>query len=464
MAARGGGSVALVVTLTIFIILTVGFLITSVIFYSQFTKAQGEREQLEADFAEILPANQRRIERVELALEQAQRPAEGEDRRRQSLVEFLLEERERAMTLAAGNPQLTSYQLGRRIESQVGESSSSLLDRVSLLDGRVGALSAELASKEAEIRSREQDVEGQIDVIRTAQRAATSQIQQATDQVGAYKADVDDYRDQIDTFEATVAEELDRTRSEFQRQVVERDRTIAEQADNILLLQDIIKNLTGERESESLRPIDEFALVDGRVAAVDPINNTVTIDLGREDNLVIGITFSVYNAPQNIRPDETGEYPAGKAVVEVIRIQENAAIARIVRESRGNPIVAGDVIANPVYDPEKVYSFVVYGNFDTDRDGVATPLERDEIEALIESWGGRVGDDITGDLDFLVLGRKPALPPQPSPGAPIEVINEYARLDGIIQRYDELLERAADLSIPVLNENRLRTLVGVIPR
>ena len=106
----------------------------------------------------------------------------------------------------------------------------------------------------------------------------------------------------------------------------------------------------------------------------------------------------------------------------------------------------------------------MFGNFDVDRDGVATPFERDQLVAIIERWGGEVIDDISGDLDFLVLGRRPEDPIQPAPNAPRVVYDEYLRLKNRVDRYEQLFDAASASSIPVLNENRLRTLIGELPR
>ena len=71
--------------------------------------------------------------------------------------------------------------------------------------------------------------------------------------------------------------------------------------------------------------------------------------------------------------------------------------------------------------------------------------------------------DLQGDVDFLVLGERPVLPPRPGNDAPLELVQEYIRLDRIVQRYDRLLEQARATSLPVLNENRLYTLLGASP-
>jgi redox-sensitive bicupin YhaK (pirin superfamily) len=120
------------------------------------------------------------------------------------------------------------------------------------------------------------------------------------------------------------------------------------------------------------------------------------------------------------------------------------------------------VIANALYDPRKVYTFLVYGNFDVNGDGRATAAEADQIRALIEGWGGKVVSDLSGNVDFLVLGQRPQVPPKPGAGQPIAVVQEFIRLDQAAQRYDTLFQQASATSIPVLNENRLYTLIGKV--
>ena len=69
-------------------------------------------------------------------------------------------------------------------------------------------------------------------------------------------------------------------------------------------------------------------------------------------------------------------------------------------------------------------------------------------------------DDLAGDVDFLILGTRPIVPPPPPPGADIAVLSEWQRLDRMARRYDDLFNKARDSSIPVLNQNRLFYLIG----
>ncbi len=199
----------------------------------------------------------------------------------------------------------------------------------------------------------------------------------------------------------------------------------AELQDENFVLQDKVARLLGEGRVEIFTGIPEEALVDGKVNQINALDNEVIVSIGRDKKAVLGMSFAIYDDATDIREDpETGEYPRGKAVIEIIKVEPTYSRARIIESSEGNPIVRGDVIANAVYDPSKTYKFVVDGLFDVDGDGVASRFERDTLEALIERWGGILVDEIQGDTDFVVLGEKPILPPPPGRDAPVSVIQE----------------------------------------
>jgi hypothetical protein len=123
-------------------------------------------------------------------------------------------------------------------------------------------------------------------------------------------------------------------------------------------------------------------------------------------------------------------------------------------------VVRGVVIANAIYDPNKVYTFLVFGNFDPNGVGMATPAGTEDLKALIVSWGGKVTDELAGSVDFLVLGQRPQLPPKPGPDSPEAVVKEYFRLSALNEQYKILQDQAVATSVPILNENRLYTLIG----
>jgi len=279
-------------------------------------------------------------------------------------------------------------------------------------------------------------------------------------QVGQYTGDVNAFRAAIESFKNDINEQLAKIVRDSQDREAELNNRLAKQGEELAIARGIISKLQSERKVDIVKPTDEYALVDGEVIGIDAIDSNVYINRGRKHKIVLGMNFEIYNDAGTIKPDSRGEYNRGKATVEVLKIDDTTSTCRVVRNPRGNPIVKGDVIANPIYDPNKKYTFLVIGNFDTNRDNYETPEEAAQIKARIEAWSGRTVDTLSGDVDFLVLGARPVLPPAPSVTAGEVQVLEYIRLNRIVQEYDRIFQQAAATSIPVLNQNRLATLTG----
>jgi hypothetical protein len=129
-------------------------------------------------------------------------------------------------------------------------------------------------------------------------------------------------------------------------------------------------------------------------------------------------------------------------------------------------VVRTDVIANAVYDPNYVFKFMVHGKFDVDGDGKPSEAEAEYLRSLIVNWGGAVvqGETLPGDLDFLVLGMEPPLPPDLRPNATEFQIDDWVRKRRAYERYHELFHQASEAQIPVLNANRFFILIGYTER
>lgn len=453
MAGRTSAGVGVGVAITVLAVMCAALFVLTMVFYSQKEAAVREVNALEGANNTFIRSGEREMATVRDVVNRAGR---------ESAIKYLMDTMGQTMKTVTGRPEMKPEefeQLAAR-ELTAGES----------LFGRLGSLKAEIESLKRQVTdanaSRQQALQDsataveRLKLIEAAGDAAQAELR---DQIRDYQSRVDSYRLEIDRLANAMSDQLNRRTDEFKAREQELSRQNAKLNQDLLLAIDQIDRLRGISD-DVLMPKGEFALVDGQIIEIRPTAGEVVINLGRDDKVVLGQTFSVYRDGAALSPDlDTGEYNEGKAVIEVIDIRPDTARARIVRESRGNPIVRGDVIANPVYDPRKEYSFVVYGEFDANHDGMASRPETEEMIALIKGWGGNVQDDLTGGVDFLILGRKPVLPPQPPPGAPIEVLREYVRLQQMVARYDELFATAVATSIPVLNENRLYTLIGAMP-
>ncbi len=123
-------------------------------------------------------------------------------------------------------------------------------------------------------------------------------------------------------------------------------------------------------------------------------------------------------------------------------------------------------MANAVYDPNYVFKFLVHGKFDVDNDGKPSEAEAEFLRSQIINWGGAVVDSeqLPGDLDFLVLGVEPPVPP-PLPNNATQIqIDFWVRQRRAHEKYQELFRQAQEAQIPVLNANRFFILTGYTQR
>jgi hypothetical protein len=197
---------------------------------------------------------------------------------------------------------------------------------------------------------------------------------------------------------------------------------------------------------------------DGKVLLVDDQAKTVHINLGSDDHVYMGLTFSVYDKNRPI--PGSGK---GKAEIEVYNVDKNVSVARVVRSEPKDPIVVDDIVANLVWDSKKTNTFVVAGDFDLNGDGVKDPDALEKIRRLVENWGGKVSDSVSVNTDFVVLGTPPDVPQKPTleqtetyPNA----MEKYERAVERLAKYKLIQGQAEALSIPILNADRFLYFVG----
>lgn len=431
----------------------VAFFVTSLVFYGRASTAERKLTETQQTSNEIVKEAEKNQESIRLLIEEAKRPPA------RSLATYMQEQFGVIAEKVGGSRSDTPATLLTKVNRAAG--SGNLLAALADRDAKIAQLQKTVADAETSRLAAVEQVQQtgkRIESLNSAQQAALAGLN--TD-VGNYKGQVDGFRSDLQTRVGEMASQIDKVREEADREKVQLNNELTKLREELLVAQGKIRELQKNRASEGVRPADEFALVDGEIIGLDSMDDRmVYLNIGRKQRVVIGMSFEVYSDATAMRPDESGEAPRGKASVEVIRLDENSSVARITRNPRGNPIARGDVIANPLFDPRKTYTFLVFGNFDPQNIGRSTPEGQSEIRALIEGWGGKVTDQLAGNVDFLVLGSRPVLPPRPPADAPAEVVQQFIRVQRLAREYDRLLEQAAATSIPVLNENRLNTLLG----
>ena len=451
MAARTSTSVGVGATIVILGVAAFVLFVLTIIFFGKMGKLEKELADLQQSTSEFVRDNERQSDAV-------RRFADLAARERKSVIGYLVESHLSTMGKVTGSAEDSYEQFETKLvafENVGGSLLQSLRDR----DTEISTQQRQLADAQSALSAAEQNLLNETERVDTIRLEFNEQQAAMASEVGLLKDQVESYRRGVNDLGIDMEARLERCRNDARATESRmRDEVRVVRAEN-LRLQDIIARLQQEKSKDLVSPTDEFALVDGFVAGINPVSREASINLGSRDKIKLGMTFAVYADATSIRPDKNGNYPRPKGELEVIRINANSATCRILTELKGNPIIRGDVIANPVYDPKKVYTFLVYGNFDINSDGVYSSMERSGVEAMISEWGGKITDELTGDVDFLVLGARPVLPPSPTSSARPEIQMEYIRLRNVVDRYNELHDKAAKTSLPILNLNRLETLL-----
>ncbi len=285
-----------------------------------------------------------------------------------------------------------------------------------------------------------------------AQEELSGQVQGNTQEAATFLAKINELDQKFQGEMADIRAEMQQTIDQQQQQLLEKDRRIAE-------LQRIIDDIPSGRAD-----VDPITLPDGRIVSITTDGNQVYIDRGRQDRLMLGMTFEVYDSGDLVKLDEFDE-ARGKATVEVIDLDERNAVARVVRLKRGSNLKEGDQLINVAFDPNATLKFYVYGDFDIENTGEPSRADRRRIENMIQRWGGELADDLGPDVDYLVLGSEP---PTPDPLPPGETnpqkIQAFVQATKEYETYQNLKGEARLMTVPMLNQNRFLSLIGFYER
>jgi len=254
----------------------------------------------------------------------------------------------------------------------------------------------------------------------------------------------------------TLRDQLQQTRDDLQ---VLNDQLLKTQ-EELQLAQDDLKS---EKEKLSrIEPGPEREVLaydpDGQIILIDDQAQVVHLNIGIDDHVYQGLTFTVYDRGTSVPEDGKG-----KAEIEVFDVAKTYSAARITKSELRKPILQGDIVANLIWDSDRTNEFVIAGDFDLDNDGMIDSNGEEKIKALIEKWGGKVADSISIDTDFLVLGKQPQVLQKPTldeldidPRA-MEVYNASLRR---LNRFNELRNQAQTLWIPVFTYDRFLYFIG----
>lgn len=350
--------------------------------------------------------------------------------------------------------------------------SDNLLGAVNVLADKVKAQAGTIADRDTKLEE--------------ADRRALEAIRLKDSEVAARDKQLADIRAEY----ATATKQLEEARSRNEGVVGDIRKTYETDTQTQREAADKLQLAVSDRDTQIKQLKDQLAKTQARfdrirVGVTDPMVRTndgvisgfggkdiVYIDLGQGKHMVPGMTFEVYDKNRGIpKIDDplAQELPLGKASIEVIRVLEGSSECRITRQQPGMQIIEGDPILNIVYDPNTQYGIVVWGKFDLDRNGVATAEEANVVRRMVSQWGGKLLEpkDASGkirlsvDTDFVVMGAEPVVRELTED----EINDPIATRKQQIEKadaaaYEEVLQQAKDLHIPILNQNRFLAFTG----
>jgi hypothetical protein len=351
---------------------------------------------------------------------------------------------------------------------KAGANASSLTDAVQMLISEVNASKAAEQAAKADSDASKKKLDDTLKT--TGDQIATMQKENAQ-----VRAEKDQLLEQIQKATNDQRQSFSDTTADFQKQLTARDTQISDlSSQNSALskqvtdLKTLIQSL---QEQLGMNRVDPNQAVlttpDGQVLRVPSgqgVGKDVYIDLGQQDHVMKGLTFEVYDKSEGIPklgdPSNDNDLPRGKASIQVISVSPTGSQCRIIAQMPGTTITEGDLIANLIYDKNTTYKFVVYGNFDLDQNGVATPQDAEVIKRLITQWGGQIQPEINVDTDFVVLGKEPVVPTErPNENDPI-ALAAYNKAVADADEYAGISLKAREFRLPILNQNRFLYMVG----
>ncbi len=300
---------------------------------------------------------------------------------------------------------------------------------------------------------------------------ATGLWQQTADdlnaKIGEYERQVQQTQADYNDLRALLEQSSEQRAANILRQL-EEERALSRQLNQDLLQTRAELEIAQERLSGALTEVAKVQpspdpeapahKADGKIILVDEAAGIVHINLGSEDRIYRGLTFSVYDKASGVPRDGKP-----KAEIEVFSIGRTTSTARILSSEKRNPIATDDIVANLIWDAEKRNHFVIAGDFDLTGKGQPTYDAKTRIADLIQRWGGAVSDDVSAKTDFVILGAEPSVPPEPTfenLASDPTLRDKYEAARQRLDYYNRVRQQAQAFYIPVFTFDRFLHAIG----
>ena len=195
---------------------------------------------------------------------------------------------------------------------------------------------------------------------------------------------------QIDELKVAIREEQDKyttLQTQTSRQIEELETDIREKRNAIIVL------TQKARELEDV----SFEREDGLLTFVDQNSLTCYVNLGSRDELRVGTTFSVYKKNNSGVGRRSNADIKGK--IEIIKISgDHDSVARIIDQAASDPLALEDPVYSPIFASGQKLEIAVAGLLDFDGNPGG---DRDEFVRLVTGAGARVVIQISDEAKLV---------------------------------------------------------------
>ena len=335
MAVRSGAGTGIIVSLVIFVVLTVALGALTIVFYAGQADAVAAKAQAEATMERYAAAAQRGTDRFkgfESDASQAKKSVSG----------YLLGRRDQLMRYASGDGSMSLAELQAELDHLGIESDGVVKSGVQDLRRSITGRDRELSSLDTTVEEKQQALAEKTALINQMRVDQSRELEQVSAQIDEYRrsgrALLDQVRDTVDN----VVDDISDLEEDHSDQVNSLQGRVSAARRDLGVLRDRVDEY--ERVVEEIRSRsfgDPRSLVDGTVTDVDATRDEVLINRGRTDRIVLGTVFEVYDDPTDIRVNRgNGALPRGRATIRVVDIQESSSLCKIIRGASGQPLSA----------------------------------------------------------------------------------------------------------------------------
>ncbi len=166
----------------------------------------------------------------------------------------------------------------------------------------------------------------------------------------------------------------------------------------------VLESRVADLLSKKAKTLSETA-ADGEVIHVDEALGYAWVDLGHQHGVRAGMKFEVFSVLKGGRKQVKGmieirqvqDDRSQASIIEGYTVYDPVEQAKIELPRHLNPIVRGDRIRSPFFDPDEQQIFVFIGNNLTNEH-----YSLRELTLKIEEVGGRVDEEVSVETDFVI--------------------------------------------------------------